>query len=135
MLYPKKFKFKKVKKTKVFGIETKVNNPVIGVYAVKSLTLGRITSSQIESIRKLISRKMNKLGFLRFFIFPSLPVTSKPVEVRMGKGKGSLSYWCFPVKAGRLLFEFCGVSFFSAVEIYKFIKSKLPVRTKLITFI
>jgi len=53
----------------------------------------------------------------------------------MGKGKGSLNYWCFPVKAGRILFEFCGVSFFSAVEIHKFIKSKLPVRTKLITFI
>jgi len=135
MLYPKKFKFKKVRKTRVSGVETKANNPVIGVYAVKSLTLGRVTSSQIESIRKLISRKMNKFGFLRFFIFPSLPVTSKPVEVRMGKGKGSLSYWCFPIKSGRLLFEFCGVSFFSAVEIHKSIKSKLPVRTKLITFI
>ena len=135
MLCPKKFKFKKVNKKKVYGIETKVNNPVIGVYAVKSLTLGRITSSQIESIRKLISRKMNKSGFLRFFVFPSLPVTSKPIEVRMGKGKGSLSYWCFPIKAGRLIFEFYGISFFSAINIHKLIKSKLPVRTKLITFI
>lgn len=135
MLCPKQFKFKKVKKTKVFGVETKVNNPIIGVYAIKSLTLGRITSNQIESIRKLVSRKMNKSGFLRFFIFPSLPVTSKPTEVRMGKGKGSLSYWCFPIKAGRLILEFYGVSSFSAVEIHKLVKNKLSVRTKLITFI
>jgi len=67
MLFPKKFKFKKVKKTKVCGVETKVNNPIIGVYAVKSLTLGRVTSNQIESIRKLVSRKMNKFGFFAFF--------------------------------------------------------------------
>jgi len=75
---------------------------------------------------------MNKSGFLRFRIFPCLPVTCKPIEVRMGKGKGFLSYWCFPVKPGRLLFEFYGVSFFCALEIFKVIKNKLPVNIKLI---
>jgi large subunit ribosomal protein L16 len=135
MLSPKKFKFKKIKKTKICGVELKVNNPVIGVYGVKSLNLGRITSYQIEAVRKVISRKMNKLGFLRFTIFPCFPVTSKPVEVRMGKGKGSLAYWCFFVKPGRLLFEFHGVSFFFAFEIHKLIKNKLPVVTKLITYL
>lgn len=135
MLFPKKFKFKKVRKMKVHGIELKVNNPVVGVYAIKSLTVGRITSSQIESVKKVVSRKMNKLGFLRFFIFPFVPVSRKPVEVRMGKGKGSLAYWCFPIRAGRLLFEFYGVSFFFALEIHKLVNSKLPVRTKLITSI
>ena len=135
MLSPKKLKFRKVRKGKVRGVETKVNNPIMGVYGIKSLTSARITSQQLESIRKLMSRKMNKSGFIRLKIFPSVPVSSKPAEVRMGKGKGSLKYWCFPVAAGRLLLEFQGVSEPLAQEINKLIKSKLPVITKLVKFL
>ncbi len=135
MLSPKKLKFRKVRKGRIKGIETRVNNPMIGVYGIKSLTSGRITAQQLESIRKLMSRKMNKSGFIRLRIFPSTPVTSKPAEVRMGKGKGSLKYWCFPVVAGRLLLEFQGVSESIALEINKLIGSKLPVITKLVKFL
>jgi large subunit ribosomal protein L16 len=135
MLSPKKLKFRKVRKGRIKGIETRVNNPIIGVYGIKSLTSGRITAQQLESIRKLMSRKMNKSGFIRLKIFPSIPVTSKPAEVRMGKGKGSLKYWCFPIAAGRLLLEFQGVSESVALEINKLIRSKLPMTTKLVKFL
>lgn len=135
MLSPKKIKFRKVHKGKIRGIETKVNNPSLGLYGIKSLTAGRLTSQQIECARKLISRKMYKSGLIKLKIFPFVPVTSKPAEVRMGKGKGSLKYWCFPVKPGRLLFEFQGVSMALALEINKLVNSKLALTTKLITFL
>jgi len=135
MLSPKKIKFRKVCKGKIYGIETRVNNPGLGLYGIKSLDSARLTSQQIECARKLISRKMYKLGLLRLKVFPFIPVTSKPSEVRMGKGKGSLKYWCFPVKPGRLLFEFQGVSTTLALEINKLVNSKLALTTKLITFL
>jgi large subunit ribosomal protein L16 len=135
MLSPKKLKFRKVQKGKIRGIETKVNNPVIGVYGIKSLTSGRIRAQQLECVRKLMSKKMHKSGFIRLKIFPSVPVTSKPAEVRMGKGKGSLKYWCFPVASGRLLLEFQGVSLPLALEINRLVNSKLPVITKLVKFL
>jgi large subunit ribosomal protein L16 len=135
MLFPKKTKFRKVHKGRIRGIEIRVNNPGLGLYGIKSLTSGRLTSQQIECARKLISRKMYKSGSIKLRIFPFLPVTSKPAEVRMGKGKGSLKYWCFPVKSGRLLFEFRGVSSALALEINKLVNSKLPLKTKLIKFL
>ena len=135
MLFPKKIKFRKVHKGKIHGVETRVNNPKLGLYGIKSLTSGRLSSQQIECARKLISRKMYKSGSIRLRIFPFLPVSSKPAEVRMGKGKGSLKYWCFPVKAGRLLFEFQGVSVTLAIEINKLINSKLSLTTKLTKFL
>jgi len=135
MLFPKKLKFRKVRKGKIKGIDTKVNNPVIGVYGIKSLTSGRITAQQLECIRKLMSKKMHKSGSIKLKVFPSVPVTSKPAEVRMGKGKGSLKYWCFPVTPGRLLLEFQGVSQPLAVEINKLVNSKLPIITKLVEFL
>jgi large subunit ribosomal protein L16 len=135
MLFPKKTKFRKVHKGRIHGIETRVNNPKLGLYGIKSLSSGRISSQQIECARKLISLKMYKSGCIRLRIFPFLPVTSKPAEVRMGKGKGSLKYWCFPVKSGRLLFEFQGVSMTIALEINKSVNSKLALKTKLIKFL
>jgi large subunit ribosomal protein L16 len=135
MLCPKKIKYRKIQKGKIRGVETRVNNPTIGVYGIKSLTSGRITAQQIEAARKLMSRKMHKSGFIRLRIFPALPVTSKPAEVRMGKGKGSLKYWCFPVKSGRLLFEFQGVPNTLALEINKLVNSKLSLTTKLVKFL
>jgi len=135
MLLPKKVKYRKVQKGKVRGVDIRVNNPRLGFYGIKSTKCSRITSQQIEAIRKLISRKMHKSGSIKFTIFPFLPVTSKPAEVRMGKGKGSLNYWCFPVKSGRLLFEFRGVSDVVAFEINKLVNSKLGLKTKLVRFL
>jgi large subunit ribosomal protein L16 len=135
MLFPKKTKFRKSHKGRVRGIETRVNNTKLGFYGVKSLSSGRLSSGQIECVRKIISRKMYKSGLLRLKIFPFFPVTAKPTEVRMGKGKGSLKYWCFPVKSGRVLFEFHGVSDTLASEINQQIKSKLPLKIKIIKFL
>jgi large subunit ribosomal protein L16 len=135
MLSPKRLKFRKVRKGRIRGVETKVNNPTIGVFGIKSLTSGRLTAQQIESARKLISRKMHKSGTIKLRMFPFLPVTSKPAEVRMGKGKGSLKYWCFPVRQGRILFEFQGTSTTLAVEINRLINSKLSLKTKLVKFL
>lgn len=135
MLYPKKTKYKKRQKGNICGIENKVNNPKIGFFGIKCLNSGRITAQQIDSVRKLLSRKMQRGGLIRVKIFPYLPVTSKPVETRMGKGKGSLSYWCFPIKRGRLLIEFQGVSKDLAFNINKLVNSKLCLKTKLIQYI
>ena len=135
MLHPKKTKFRKFRKGRIKGIENKVYNPNYGVLGVKSLSSGRINSQQIESIRKLLVRKMQKSGSISFKIYPSQPVTSKPQEVRMGKGKGFLKYWCFPVKSGRLLFEIQGVNVFFARELTNIIRSKLPLAIKIVKYI
>lgn len=132
MLLPKKTKFRKSHKGRIHGVETRVNKPRPGFYAIKSLSSGRLTSQQIECVRKIIFRKMHKSGLVMLKIFPHFPVTSKPTEVRMGKGKGSFKYWCFPVRSGRILFEFQGISETLALEINKQIKSKLPLLIKII---
>jgi large subunit ribosomal protein L16 len=135
MLFPIKTKFNKVNKSRIIGIDTSVYNPRIGFYGIKSITLGRITSQQIESIKKLILRKIQQLGragVITIRVFPFLPITCKPAESRMGKGKGNFSYWCFPVKPGRLLVEFQGVSQIKAVNIYKLVNSKLCFKTRLV---
>lgn len=132
MLMPKKIKFRKVKKGRLKGIETTVNFISYGSFGIKSLTTGRVSAQQLESARKGISRKMRKFGKIWLRVFPFVPVSGKSAEVRMGKGKGNLDYYCFPVKAGRIIFEFQGVSDSIAFEINKLINSKLPILTKLI---
>ena len=132
MLCPKKIKFRKVQKGRIHGIETKAVNVIKGTFGIKSLTSGRISSQQLEAARRSMSRKMRRTGKIWIRVFPFLPVTQKPAEVRMGKGKGSLKYWCFPVKAGRILFEFQGVSVNLAIEIAKLVNSKLSLSTKII---
>jgi len=132
MLMPKKVKFRKIKKGKLKGIETSANSISYGFFGIKSLTTGRVSAQQLESARKTMSRKMRKFGKIWLRVFPSVPVSGKPAEVRMGKGKGNINYWCFPVKAGRVIFEFQGVSDSVAFEINKLVNSKLPVLTKLI---
>lgn len=132
MLFPKKTKYRKIQKGKIKGIENNIINPVFGFYGIKSTISGRITAQQIETIRKVISRKAKKSGLIRLKIFPFLAITAKPIETRMGKGKGSLSYWCFPIKRGRLLFEIRGISITLAFTINKLINSKLLLKTKLI---
>ncbi len=135
MLYPKKTKFNKYRKGRITGAENKVYNPCFGTFGIKSLTAGRITSQQIESVRKLLVRNMQKSGSISLKIYPSYPVTAKPQEVRMGKGKGSLKYWCFPVKCGRILFEIVGVDILFARKVINIIRSKLPFTIKIVKYI
>jgi large subunit ribosomal protein L16 len=132
MLSPKRTKYRKSFKHKPTGIAP---NPslVFGSSGLKSLESGRITNRQIEAARRAITRKMKREGRIWIHIFPHIPVTSKPTEVRMGKGKGSLSYWAAPIKPGKLIFEIDGISKELAKQALSYGAGKLPVKTKFIT--
>lgn len=129
MLLPKRRKFKKAFKGRLKGEENRGTHISFGKYALKALEPARITSRQIEATRRAISRKMKRIGTLWIRIFPDLPVTSKPTEVRMGKGKGSVDYWAARVKPGRILFELDGVSLDLAKEAFLSGSNKLPIQT------
>lgn len=132
MLFPKKTKYKKQFKNKCKGKISKINNIIYGKYAIKSLEETRLTAKQIEATRKTIIKKMKKSGFIWIRIFPDIPVTSKPTENRMGKGKGAFSHWISKVKKGQILYEINGVSLESAKKILQLGSNKLPVKTKFI---
>lgn len=129
-LQPKKTKYKKSRKRRQNTIfEFKANKLSFGEIGLKSITAGTITAKQIEAARQAITRKIKRKGKVWIRIFPHMPVTSKPTESRMGKGKGSVSHWCSYVKGGTTLFEICGVSKSIAKEALKSGGSKLPVKT------
>lgn len=132
MLFPKKTKYKKQFKGKLQGKITKTNNIIYGKYAIKVLNETRLTSKQIEATRKIIIKKMKKLGCLWIRVFPNIPVTAKPTENRMGKGKGAFSCWVAKVKKGQILYEISGISLESAKKVFKAGSNKLPVKTKFI---
>jgi large subunit ribosomal protein L16 len=132
MLSPKKPKYRKTFKN--FPSTFKYSNNILfsGSFALKSLGFARFTSKQIEAARRAITRKVKRKGKLWVNVFPHIPVTSKPTEVRMGKGKGSLFYWCCPLKPGTLLFELDGVPIDIAKQALTLAANKLPFRTKII---
>ncbi|CAL4323383.1 50S ribosomal protein L16 [Buchnera aphidicola] len=131
MMHPKNTKFKKMHKGKNRGLV--VNDQIkFGSYALKAITRARITSRQIESARRNISRYIKKLGKLWIRIFPDKPITQKPLEVRMGKGKGNVEYWVFLVKPGKILYEIDGISEELSREAFKLASDKLPVKTMFI---
>ncbi len=132
MFQPKRTKFFKQRKGSLGGIENRSTNVAFGIFGLVSEESGRITSRQIEASRKTIKRRLKRLGSLWIRIFPDIPVTSKPTEVRMGKGKGSIDYWCCKVETGKILFELSGVSLELAREAFKLASDKLPVRTKFV---
>jgi large subunit ribosomal protein L16 len=132
MLFPKKTKYKKQFKGKIKGQLSNLQNIVFGKYALKVIEEGRITAKQIEATRRTIIRKMKRLGFLWVRVFPNVPVTSKPTEIRMGKGKGNVSFWIAKVKKGQILFEISGISYENAKKILKSGSIKLPIQTKII---
>lgn len=132
-LFPKKYKFKKVKKGKLSKYDFKSNKLVFGTIGLKAIKSGLLSAKQIEAARQAINRKIQRKGKLWIKIFPNLPITSKPVEVRMGKGKGNLDHWSVKIKAGTVLFELCGISTKTALTAFKTGKAKLPVKTKIIT--
>jgi large subunit ribosomal protein L16 len=132
MLQPKKTKFKKQHKGRIHGTAKGGYELAFGSYGLKALTPERVTSRQIEAARRAITRHMKRLGRLWIRIFPDVPVTSKPLGVRMGKGKGAVEYWIARVKPGRILFEMDGVKREIALEALTLAAAKLPVKTKIV---
>lgn len=132
MLQPKRTKFRKMQKGRVKGIATRGAEISFGSFAIKSLETGWITSRQIEAARIAVTRAMKREGQVWVRIFPDKPVTKKPAEVRMGKGKGSPEYWVACIKPGTILFESDGVPLEVAEEALRLAAQKLPLKTKFI---
>jgi large subunit ribosomal protein L16 len=134
LLQPRQFKHRKLKKRYLNNqlIETKSNFLRFGEIGLKALAGTRLTARQIESVRQCINRNLSRKGKIWITVFPSIPVTSKPTENRMGKGKGSVSYWSAPIKAGTILFEITGVSQTQAKVALLKGASKLPIPTKIV---
>ena len=133
MLQPKRTKFRKKQKGRVKGIAQRGHTINFGSFGIKSLEAGWITSRQIEAARIAVTRKMKREGQVWIRIFPDKPVTKKPAEVRMGKGKGAPEYWVAVVKPGTIMFEAGGVTSDLAKEALRLAAQKLPVRTKFVT--
>lgn len=128
---PKYTKYKKVKKGTLKKLEFKSNCLKFGTIGLKAAESGIINSKQIEAARQAITRKIKRKGKVWIKIFPYLPITSKPSNVRMGKGKGNISHWGARVQGGNVLFEICGINFNTAVIALKTGGAKLPIKTKI----
>jgi len=132
MLQPKRTKYRKMHKGRVKGIAQRGHTLSFGNFGIKSLEPGWITSRQIEAARIAMTRAMKREGQVWIRIFPDKPITKKPAEVRMGKGKGAPEYWVAVIKPGTILFEATGVSVELAQEALRLAQQKLPVSTKFI---
>jgi large subunit ribosomal protein L16 len=128
-LQPKRSKFKKIRKGTLPNLEYRSNKIKFGTIGLKAAESGTISARQIEAARQAITRKISRKGKLWIRIFPSLPVTTKPIEVRMGKGKGSVDFWAAKVAGGSVIFELCGVTNSVAIAAFKTGGAKLPVKT------
>jgi large subunit ribosomal protein L16 len=133
MLQPKKTKFRKAHKGRIKGVASSGATLAFGGFGLKSLEPERITARQIEAARRAITRQMKRAGKVWIRIFPDVPVSSKPTEVRMGSGKGAPEFWAARVKPGRIIFEIDGVPEDVAREALRLGAAKLPVRTKVVT--
>lgn len=133
MLQPKRTKYRKQQKLRNRGIATKGSTIAFGTFGLKSLDNGRITNRQIEAARIAMTRHMKREGSVWIRIFPDKPITRKPQEVRMGKGKGALDHWVAQVQPGRVMFELDGVPRVVAEEALRLAAQKLPVRTKTVS--
>jgi len=132
MLQPKKTKFRKAQKGRNRGIAHRGSTVAFGSFGLKTLEPGWLTSRQIEAARIAVTRYMKREGKVWIRIFPDKPVTSKPAEVRMGKGKGAPSHWVAVVRPGRIMFEADGVPLEVAREAMRLAAQKLPVKTKFV---
>jgi|TARA_B110000008_G_C16663435_1_gene441779 large subunit ribosomal protein L16 len=132
MLQPTRTKFRKAHKGRIHGNASRCNAINYGAYALKAMAPERIIGKQIEAARVALTRHMKRQGRVWTRIFPNIPVSKKPVEVRMGKGKGAPEYWACRVKPGRILFEIDGVSEIIAKEALYKASAKLPIKTKFI---
>jgi large subunit ribosomal protein L16 len=132
MLQPKRTKFRKQHKLRNTGIAVRGSSVSFGEYGLKSVERGRLTARQIEAARRTITRCCKRDGKLWIRVFPDKPITKKPLEVRMGKGKGSVEYWIAQIRPGTMLYELQGVSEETAREAFALAAAKLPVKTKFI---
>ncbi len=133
MLQPKRSKYRKQFKGRIRGKATSANKLDFGEFGLKALEPDRITARQIEAARRAITRAMKRQGRVWIRMFPDIPVSKKPAEVRMGAGKGAPEFWACRVKPGRVLFEVDGVNTATAKEALSLAAAKLPIRTKFVT--
>ncbi len=133
MLSPKRTKFRKAHKGRVKGVAKGGFSLDFGAYGMKAMDPGRITARQIEAARRAITRHMKRVGKVWIRIFPDVPISRKPAEVRMGSGKGNPEYWVCRVKPGRIMFEIDGVQKSLAEEAFTLASAKLPIKTRLVS--
>ena len=133
MLSPKRTKYRKAHKGRIHGLAKGGTALIFGAFGLKALEPERVTARQIEASRRAITRAMKRAGRVWIRIFPDVPVSTKPAEVRMGSGKGSPEFWVARVKPGRIVFEIDGVSPEIAKQALALGAAKLPIRTKFVT--
>ena len=129
MLQPKRTKFRKMFKGKNRGLAQTGNKVSFGEYGLKAAERGRVSARQIEAARRAMTRKVKRTGKIWIRIFPDVPISSKPLEVRMGKAKGNVDFWCSKVQPGTMLYEMEGVSEEMAREAFRLAANKLPIKT------
>jgi large subunit ribosomal protein L16 len=132
MLQPKKTKFRKAHKGRIKGLATSGASLAFGEYGLKATEPERLTARQIEAARRALTRHMKRAGRVWIRIFPDVPVSKKPLEVRMGSGKGAVEYWVARIKPGRVLFELDGVPVQLAKEALALAAAKLPIKTRFV---
>ena len=132
-LLPSRTKYRKVHKGRIHGTAQTCNTLAFGEFGIQSLTRGRMTSQQIEAARVAMTRSLKRKGKVWIRVFPHKPVTKKPAETRMGKGKGSVEYWCAVIKPGTMLFEVAGCSATAAREALRLADTKLPFHCRFVS--
>jgi large subunit ribosomal protein L16 len=132
MLQPKRTKFRKAHKGRIKGIATSGNSLAFGQFGLKALEPDRVTARQLEAARRALTRHMKRAGRVWIRVFPDVPVSKKPLEVRMGSGKGAPEFWVTRVKPGRIIFEIDGVSMALAKESLGLAAAKLPIKTRFV---
>lgn len=132
MLSPRKVKHRKAQKGRIKGMAQRGTTLAFGSFGIKTLDTGRLTSRQIEAARIAVTRYLKREGSIWIRVFPDKPITKKPAEVRMGKGKGAFDHWVAPVRPGRILFEVGGTELEKAKEGLRLASQKLPVKTKFV---
>jgi large subunit ribosomal protein L16 len=133
MLMPKRTKFRKVQKGRNRGLAQVGNKVSFGDYGLKAMERGRMTSRQIEAGRRVMTRHVKRGAKIWIRVFPDKPITNKPLEVRMGKGKGSVEYWVAQIQPGRVLYEIQGVDEKLARQAFELAAAKLPFKTQVVT--
>ena len=132
MLQPKRTKFRKMHKGRNTGLTHRGSTVAFGQFGLKSVGRGRMSARQIEAARRTITRKVKRGGKIWIRVFPDKPITNKPLEVRMGKGKGPVEYWVCEIKPGKMLYEIEGVSEELAREAFTLAAAKLPFKTTIV---
>lgn len=132
MLIPKKIRYRKVQRGTLKGLSKGARDVAFGEYGLQAIEPGWVTAQQIEAVRVTLSRRLKKTGSVYLRVFPDKPVSKKPAETRMGKGKGSVEFWVAAVKRGRVMFEIAGIPEADAKEVMRLAACRLPVRTRFV---